>query len=227
MSSVSPKEIKVHNQGGYLKIALLDCGAKQNIIRCLAERGAEVTVFPHDFDFSPILKQFDGVFLSNGPGDPLTAKSTVSVVRNVVEISSNMVTPIPIFGICMGDQVLGLAVGFKSYKLPFGNRGHNQPALNLLDGGCVITSQNHGYALDDSIAPAGWNTYFRNANDGSNEGIKHESLPFASVQFHPEAMGGPLDTQYLFDNFLELVKTGKSRRSSPNAASLNAQCANK
>ncbi|KAJ3373456.1 Multifunctional pyrimidine synthesis protein CAD [Kappamyces sp. JEL0680] len=218
IENVSPKQIRVFNQGASLKIALVDCGAKQNIIRCLAERGAEVTVFPHDFDFSASLEKFDGVFLSNGPGDPLAATATVKTVRKIVEKSSAMANPIPIFGICMGHQVLGLAAGFSSYKLPFGNRGHNQPALDLINGGCVITSQNHGYALDDTNPPAGWKTYFRNANDGSNEGIKHESLPFASVQFHPEAMGGPLDTQVLFDGFMADVQSSKIKRHPANLA---------
>jgi carbamoyl-phosphate synthase small subunit len=206
IANVSRKTIQVYNPTGAYHIALVDCGAKENIIRCLAERGARVTVFPHDFDFSSSLNEFDGVFLSNGPGDPKSATKTVEIVQRIMDKSSVMANPIPIFGICMGHQVLGLAAGFTSYKLPFGNRGHNQPCLDLHRGGCVITSQNHGYALDDSVLPPGWVPYFRNANDGSNEGIRHVRLPFRSVQFHPEAMGGPLDTQYLFDEFLVDVK---------------------
>ncbi|KAI8897085.1 small subunit of carbamoyl-phosphate synthase [Globomyces pollinis-pini] len=209
IASVSSKQHRVYNPKGSYKIALIDCGAKQNIIRCLADRGAQVHVFPHDTDISPFLETFDGVFLSNGPGDPLAATATAVNVKKVIQKSAAMKLPIPVFGICMGHQLLGLAAGFSTYKLPYGNRGHNQPALNLLKGGCIITSQNHGYAIDDTCPPAGWLPYFRNANDGSNEGIRHESLPFASVQFHPEAMGGPLDTQYLFDDFLTQVKTRK------------------
>jgi carbamoyl-phosphate synthase small subunit len=112
----------------------------------------------------------------------------------------------------MGHQLLGIAAGYEAYKLAFGNRGHNQPALNLWKGGCTMTSQNHGYALKDEIAPQGWATYFRNANDLSNEGIRHTSKPFSSVQFHPEAMGGPLDTQYLFTDFIEQCKVSKLER---------------
>lgn len=232
IANVSSNDIKVYNSAGNIKIALIDCGAKQNIIRCLVQRGAQVTVFPHDFDFSSTLEQYDGVFISNGPGttillgemlthigDPLSAKPTISTVSNVLSKSASMRFPIPVFGICMGHQVLGLAAGYKSYKLPFGNRGHNQPALDLVKGGCVITSQNHGYALDDSKTPQGWQTYFRNANDGSNEGIKHKTLPFSSVQFHPEAMGGPLDTQYLFEDFLKEVEAFKEMRSGVNVVS--------
>ena len=206
ISSVSSKTVKVYNPSGLLKIALVDCGAKQNIIRCLINRNCQVTVFPFDFDFSSILEDFDGVFYSNGPGDPIYAQKTVDNCKKIMSKSSSLLAPIPIFGICMGHQVMGLAAGFNTYKLPFGNRGHNQPALNLIKGGCVITSQNHGYAIDDSNCPPGWVPYFRNANDGSNEGIKHLNLPFASVQFHPEAMGGPLDTEFLFDDFVADVE---------------------
>jgi carbamoyl-phosphate synthase small subunit len=206
IANVSRKTIQVYNPTGSYKIALIDCGAKENIIRCLVERGAQVTAFPHNYDFSSMLNEFDGVFLSNGPGDPTTATKTVEIVRKIMEKSSTMSNPVPVFGICMGHQVLGLAAGFTSYKLPFGNRGHNQPCLNLQKGGCVITSQNHGYALDDKVLPHDWIPYFRNANDGSNEGIRHVRLPFRSVQFHPEAMGGPLDTQYLFEEFLDDVQ---------------------
>ena len=205
--SVSSKTVIVYNPSGEFKIALVDCGAKQNIIRCLIDRGCQVTVFPYDFDFSVILEDFDGVFYSNGPGDPIHAYKTVDNCKKIMKKSSALQYPIPLFGICMGHQVMGLAAGFRTYKLPFGNRGHNQPALNLLDGSCVITSQNHGYAINDTKCPPGWVPYFRNANDGSNEGIKHSSLPFASVQFHPEARGGPFDTEFLFDEFVTEVET--------------------
>jgi carbamoyl-phosphate synthase small subunit len=112
----------------------------------------------------------------------------------------------PIFGICMGNLLMGMAAGFKAYKLPFGNRGHNQPAINVRTKSCVITSQNHGYALHDEKCPKGWEKFFVNANDGSNEGIRHSTLPFASVQFHPEAKAGPQDTEYLFEDFLAQVR---------------------
>ena len=121
----------------------------------------------------------------------------------------------------MGNQLLGLAAGYKVYKLPYGNRGHNQPVINTETGSCLITSQNHGYALNDSVHPNGWKTYFRNANDGSNEGIKHTILPWSSVQFHPEAMGGPLDSQYLIQEFVDAVQLSKVKKSQFSIQNLN------
>ena len=212
VARVSPKEKYVVNPSGSVKIALLDCGAKQNIIRCLAKHGAQVIVHPWNYDLSKEADQFDGVFLSNGPGDPANCGDAITNVRKLLNSQMNARVPIPIFGICMGHQLLGLAAGFKSYKLPFGNRGHNQPALNLIKGGCVMTSQNHGYALFDDECPSGWVPMFRNANDGSNEGICHSSLPFSSVQFHPEAMGGPQDTEFLFEDFIKQCQAFKLKR---------------
>lgn len=153
-------------------------------------------VVPWDHDLVNDPTPYDGIFISNGPGNPAMAAKTVQNLRAYMD--SQPEVPVPIFGICMGNQLLGMAAGLKTYKLPFGNRGHNQPALNLDTGKCVITSQNHGYALDDKQHLKDWVTYFRNANDGSNEGIRHVKLPWKSVQFHPEAMGGPQDTEYLF-----------------------------
>jgi carbamoyl-phosphate synthase small subunit len=191
----------------------VDCGVKQNIIRCLAKRGAKVTVVPWNHDLTQDETHYDGVFLSNGPGDPRTLGTLASNLKSFMDTNSASTSPIPIFGICMGNLVMGMAAGFNCYKLPYGNRGHNQPAIDLTSGKCMITSQNHGYALDDSKdLPAGWVPYFRNANDGSNEGIRHVSLPYASVQFHPEAMGGPQDTEYLFENFVNEVRALKRER---------------
>nr|KAJ3419679.1 Multifunctional pyrimidine synthesis protein CAD [Polyrhizophydium stewartii] len=211
VARVSTPSKLVYNKGGDIKVALVDCGAKQNIIRCLAKRGAEVTVVPWDYNLLDDGDAYDGIFISNGPGDP---KMCSKAAANLVAVMRHQQTSgkiVPIFGICMGHQLLGIAAGFRAYKLPFGNRGHNQPALNLVDGSCVITSQNHGYALDDTdgAVPVGWAPYFRNANDGSNEGIRHLTLPYSSVQFHPEAMGGPLDTEFLFENFVRDVRTFK------------------
>ncbi|KAJ3160897.1 hypothetical protein HDU86_008259 [Geranomyces michiganensis] len=210
VAEASAKVKRVYNAGGDVKIALVDCGAKQNIIRCLAKRGAEVVVVPWNHNLARDTTKYDGIFLSNGPGNPEAAMQTARNLRAYMQLPSSATTPI--FGICMGSQLLGLAAGYPSYKLKYGNRGHNQPALNLVTGKCVITSQNHGYALDDSVEVPGWMPFFRNANDGSNEGIRHISRPWSSVQFHPEAMGGPLDTDYLFDDFMLDVRDFKTKR---------------
>ncbi|KAJ3053346.1 Multifunctional pyrimidine synthesis protein CAD [Rhizophlyctis rosea] len=208
IAEVSTKTKVTYNKGGDVKIALIDCGVKHNIIRCLVSRGAEVDVVPWDHDLVNDPTAYDGIFISNGPGNPAMAAKTVENLRAYMQ-TQQPESPVPIFGICMGNQLLGMAAGLKTYKLPFGNRGHNQPALNLDTGKCVITSQNHGYALDDKVALKDWVTYFRNANDGSNEGIRHVKLPFKSVQFHPEAMGGPQDTEYLFQDYLTEVREYK------------------
>ncbi|KAJ3083885.1 small subunit of carbamoyl phosphate synthase [Rhizoclosmatium globosum] len=207
----STKESYVVNPSGDVHIALIDCGVKQNIIKCLANRGAKVTVLPWDHDVTKDSTKYDGVILSNGPGDPSHMGKTVANVKAIMYKDQGRI-PTPIFGICMGNQVLGLAAGYKTYKMPFGNRGHNQPCIDLTTGKCVITSQNHGYAIDDSVDVPGWMPYFRNANDGSNEGVRHQLLPYSSVQFHPEACGGPEDTDYLFDNFLNEARAFKRER---------------
>ncbi|KAI8818356.1 class I glutamine amidotransferase-like protein [Fimicolochytrium jonesii] len=225
VAEASTKTVTLYNPDGDSTILLIDCGAKQNIIRSLAKRGARVMVVPWNFDIasSTFAKPgantshaFDGIFLSNGPGNPQAAYQTARNLRAFMQLPQ--AKTLPMFGICMGNQLMGLAAGFGSYKLKYGNRGHNQPAINLVTGKCVITSQNHGYALDDtSVAtghpvPEDWIPFFRNANDGSNEGIRHVAHPWSSVQFHPEAMGGPLDTDYLFDEFLSDVREYKKRR---------------
>jgi len=217
VDEVSSKSIKVINRGAAHKVALVDCGAKTNIIRSLIERNAEVHVLPWNTPLAPIANQFDGIFLSNGPGDPAVLSTLSSNLRTLLDQPSTK--NLPIFGICMGNLVLGNAAGLKSYKLKFGNRGHNQPCLDLTNNQCVITSQNHGYALDDSVLDQsllpssplyGWKKYFVNANDGSNEGIRHAQYPWRSVQFHPEAKGGPLDTSYLFDEFVKDIEMHKN-----------------
>ncbi|CAG8812308.1 7053_t:CDS:2, partial [Racocetra persica] len=196
-----------YNPFGDIKIGVIDCGVKYNILRSLVKRGAAVTVLPYDFDFNKISDEFDGLFISNGPGNPNLVTETVRNLRTALNTYER-----PIFGICMGNLILGLSAGLKVFKLRFGNRGHNVPAVSTSDGKCAITSQNHGYALDDKIMPEGWTKYFFNANDGSNEGIRHKTLPRWSVQFHPEAKGGPQDTEFLFDEYLDRVRADKLKR---------------
>jgi anthranilate/para-aminobenzoate synthase component II len=186
-----------------IDILAVDCGMKDNIIRHLVERGARVKVVPWDYDIS--LEHYDGLFYSNGPGDPALASITVDHLRKALHGDT------PIFGICMGHQLLSLAAGATTYKLPFGNRGQNQPCINLEDRRCYITPQNHGFAVDADTLPTNWKPLFINANDGSNEGCKHIEKPFFSVQFHPEANGGPQDTAFLFDRFLNQVRLTKAR----------------
>ncbi|KAJ3360320.1 hypothetical protein GGF32_008481 [Allomyces javanicus] len=209
VAEVSVRAPVVYNRGAAKKVAVMDFGLKYNILRHLLMQGFEVTVLPYDFPVHTVVDQYDGVFLSNGPGDPMQLGAAVASLRQVLKSQSALPdhTKTPIFGICMGNHVLGLAAGLQTYKLQFGNRGHNQPCLDLTSKvpKCVITSQNHGYALDDRVMPQGWAAYFRNANDGSNEGILGGGGVWRSVQFHPEARGGPVDTMYLFDEFAAQV----------------------
>ncbi|XP_067844338.1 carbamoyl-phosphate synthase [ammonia], mitochondrial [Heptranchias perlo] len=197
------QEIKVYGKGNPIKIVAVDCGVKHNIIRLLVKRGVELHLVPWDYDFSNM--EYDGLFLSNGPGDPSLAGQLVTNLRKVLGSDR----PEPVFGICMGNQLTALAVGANCYKLPMGNRGQNQPVLNVMNGQAFITAQNHGYAIDSSTLPEGWKAMFVNANDGTNEGIVHDSKPIFTAQFHPEAKGGPTDTEFLFDAFISLIKKGK------------------
>lgn len=180
-------------------IVLVDCGCKYNIIRCLYNREATVVRVPWDYDFSTL--DYDGVMLSNGPGDPALCGVTIANIKKAMETKPNR----PIFGICLGNQLLSWAAGATTYKLKYGHRSHNQPALEVGTNRAVITSQNHGYAVDPAGLGEGWEPYFINLNDNTIEGIKHRSLPFFSVQFHPEAASGPVDTEYLFDQFIDLI----------------------
>lgn len=184
-----------HDKG--LHIAVIDCGAKENILRCLVQRGASLTVFPHDYPIQNIAAKFDGVFISNGPGDPTHCSLTIANLKETIKLHETL----PIFGICMGHQLLALAGGAKTVKLKYGNRAHNIPALDEISGLCHITSQNHGYAVDATTLSLEWKPYFTNLNDLSNEGMQHVLKPIFSAQFHPEAKGGPLDTSFLFDKF--------------------------
>lgn len=187
-----------------IRIIAIDCGIKFNIIRYFAKQhGAEVIVVPHDYDLeaNPEQLQYDGIFCSNGPGDPLKCEATIKSLRFAIEKCGK-----PVFGICLGHQLLALAAGASTYKMKYGNRGMNQPCVDLRTTRCYMTSQNHGYAVDDSTLPADWRPLFVNANDFSNEGIIHTTKPMLSVQFHPEAAGGPTDTAFLFDGFARLVE---------------------
>lgn len=181
------------------KVLLVDCGVKMNIIRCLLKRDVEVIRVPWDYDFSGL--EFDGLFISNGPGDPDTCDAAVQNIRKGMKNEK-----LPIFGICMGNQLLSKAGGAKIYKLKYGHRSHNQPVRMVGTERCFITSQNHGYAVDNNTLGADWEPLFINMNDGSNEGIKHKTNPWFSAQFHPEAASGPTDTEFLFDEFVNLLK---------------------
>lgn len=196
---VTVPEPQVLNPEGTPAVAVLDCGVKYNIIRCLIRRGCRVVRIPYNFEFFDL--DIDGVLISNGPGDPKSYKETIALADKC--LSRN----IPTFGICMGNQILGLAAGADTFKLKYGHRSQNQPCVDVKNGRCFITSQNHGFAVDAATLPRGWEPWFVNLNDGTNEGIRHVSRPFFSVQFHPEHHPGPVDTEFLFDVFLEMIKT--------------------
>ncbi len=207
---VSCKKVEVYGEGKK-NIVLIDCGAKENIIRSLVKRGVKVTRVPWDFNPLKFMDSrlrgndkvekldFDGVLVSNGPGDPKQAKETIETVRQLLAES------IPTFGICLGSQILSLAAGGETYKLKFGHRGQNQPVQDVITKKAVITSQNHGFAVDTKSLSKDWTEWFVNLNDGTNEGIRHKKKPFMAAQFHPEANPGPTEGGYLFDEFLEYV----------------------
>ena len=200
VKEVSCKEVITYGSGTY-KVVLVDCGVKQNIIRCLLKRDVTVIRVPWDYDFNTL--QYDALFISNGPGDPQMCAPTIKHIQQALQGDK------PIFGICMGNQLLSIAAGAKTYKLKYGHRGHNQPVIMQGTNRCFITSQNHGYAVDNQTIPQDWESLFINLNDQTNEGIRHKSKPFFSAQFHPEAASGPTDTEFLFDTFVNTIKTGK------------------
>lgn len=183
---------------GRYKILLVDCGTKNNIIRCLLRRDTTVIRVPWDYQFNPT--DYDGVLFSNGPGDPKMCDATILSAQKL------LLNDVPFFGICLGSQIMALAAGSDTYKLKYGHRSHNQPVKMTGSERCFITSQNHGYAIDTSTLPDGWLPYFTNLNDGTCEGIRHTEKPYFAVQFHPEASAGPVDTEFLFDDFMALVK---------------------
>lgn len=191
-------------------VALIDCGVKENIVRSLVARGANVTVVPYDYRIQDIASEFDGIFISNGPGNPTFCEVTVNNLKELMQ--DGKLVDLPIFGICLGHQLLALAAGAKTHKLKYGNRAHNIPAMDLTTGQCHITSQNHGYAIDESSLPSGWKPYFINLNDQSNEGMIHLTRPIFSTQFHPEAKGGPEDTAVLFDKYFHNIDEYKVKK---------------
>lgn len=196
VAKVSCKEV-IRYGNGDKKVVLVDCGVKHNIIRCLLKRNVTVIRVPWDYDFNTL--EYDGLFISNGPGDPDMCGITVDHIRQAMNGTK------PIFGICMGNQLLSKAGGARTYKLKYGHRSHNQPVRQVGTNRCFITSQNHGFAVDNSTLGADWEPLFINMNDGTNEGIRHKSKPYFSAQFHPEAASGPTDTEFLFDEFVKLL----------------------
>ncbi|GJJ06587.1 hypothetical protein Clacol_000780 [Clathrus columnatus] len=215
VDQVSTREAYVLNAQGDVKIAVLDFGVKANILRSLVRRGASVTVLPWNFDFNTIRDDFDGLFLTNGPGDPMHCIEAAMNVRRTLQEWHK-----PIFGICMGHQILGIAAGLDAYRMTFGNRGHNQPVLALASSGSIkagrvyVTSQNHQYALQlQNPFPEGWEPFFINCNDSSVEGIKStvdSGRKVWGVQFHPESAGGPLDTIEMFTDFVNECRATKA-----------------
>ena len=201
VEKVSCKEVITYQPIGEKRhrVVLVDCGVKANIIRCLIKRGIEVVRVPWDYDFNEL--EFDGLFLANGPGDPEQCSKTVEHIRTFL----NNEHVRPCMGICLGNQLLARAAGAKTYKLKYGHRSHNQPVQRVGTTQCFITSQNHGYAVDSTTLPLDWEPLFVNMNDGSNEGIRHKSNPWMSAQFHPEACSGPVDTEFLFDEFVKML----------------------
>ena len=210
VAEVSCKDVKTYEpsldgaqdlrQGEAKKsVVVFDCGIKNNILRSFLKRGVRVHRVPWNYDLSKSDLAYDGVFISNGPGDPKMCKETIAQIKWALDKN------IPTFGICLGNQLMALAIGGDTYKLKYGHRGVNQPCLEEGTQRCIITSQNHGFAVAEKL-PKGWKPWFRNANDQTIEGIRYESGKFFAVQFHPEATPGPEDANYLFDEFVTMMR---------------------
>lgn len=202
---VSPAETIRYPGGDGPRVMLVDAGAKDNLARLLIERGARVTRAPWHADLAALAAEHDGILIGNGPGDPKDLGELVEKVRGFLARGDK-----PIFGVCLGNQILALAAGADTFKLPYGHRGVNQPVQEIGTRRCFVTSQNHGYAVNDRTLPQGWEAWFRNLNDGTNEGIRARFKPFFSIQFHPEACPGPRDTAFLFDEFLHLCASART-----------------
>ena len=205
VAQVSTKKVihnnhSTHDRGRNGTVVLIDCGVKENIRRSLLKREVKLITVPWNYDIFSLKEKIDGVVISNGPGDPKMVTATIETVKKI------LAKKIPLLGICLGNQILALAAGGDTYKLKFVHRGQNQPCLEMGTKKCFITTQNHGFAIGK--IPQGFKPWFINANDGTNEGIIHEKLPFMSVQFHPEACPGPVDTEWVFEKFLERVVSG-------------------
>ncbi|HBH48282.1 MAG TPA: carbamoyl-phosphate synthase (glutamine-hydrolyzing) small subunit [Bacteroidales bacterium] len=201
VAKVSISEKKTFGNGKY-KVTLIDCGVKYNIVRNLIKRDATVTLVPWNYDFTA--EAYDGLFISNGPGDPKYCEETVNNLKKAYNLDK------PITGICLGNQLMALAAGADTYKLKYGHRSHNQPCIQVGTDKAFVTSQNHGYATNNDTLTNEWEPLFINLNDGTNEGVKHKTKPYFSSQFHPEASSGPTDTEFLFDMFMENVKSYSS-----------------
>lgn len=194
------KPIVYQNPGAKKRVVLIDTGVKFNIIRSLLRRNVEVIRVPWDYGIFNGKFEFDGVLIGNGPGDPKMADVTIETAKKILE------QKIPAFGLCLGHQIMALAAGANTYKLKYGHRSQNQPVQIVGTNKCYITSQNHGYAVDEKSLPKNWSAWLRNINDGTNEGIVHKSGRFFTTQFHPEACPGPLDTGFMFDKFVRLLR---------------------
>lgn len=201
VSSVSIKEPKIYGNGK-IRLVLIDCGFKSNQIKLLLKHDTTIIHVPWSYDLfgQGNRYHFDAIFISNGPGDPKMVKETIETIKQAIG------RKIPILGICLGNQILALATGADTFKLKYGHRSQNQPVKDEISGKCYVTSQNHGFAVDTKSLREDWIPWFTNLNDNTNEGIRHMSLPFFSIQFHPEATPGPTDTEWIFPFFIEEVK---------------------